>query len=297
MPHKLLLVDDEPFNLELMSELLQDAGYEVALAEDGETALAILQREGESFSTVLLDKMMPGISGFDVLKRIKSEPRLEFLPVIMQTAMGAASSVQEGLAAGAFYYLTKPFSRDMLLAIVEAAIGHWDRYAHFRELANLHVDALRHLNQAAFTFRSHKEAQTVTALLAKTCAQPERVATGLFELLVNAIEHGNLDISFDEKSHFIADGQWEAELARRMQDPVLGQRQVRVDFSREPDHMRFTISDMGAGFDWERYQNAEPASLMSSHGRGILIARKLSFDGLHYQGSGNIVEARVNHRD
>lgn len=88
----------------------------------------------------------------------------------------------------------------MLLAIVEAAIGHWDRYAHFRELANLHVDALRHLNQASFSFRSHKEAQTVTALLAKTCAQPERVATGLFELLVNAIEHGNLDISFDEKA-------------------------------------------------------------------------------------------------
>lgn len=102
MPHKLLLVDDEPFNLELMAELLQDAGYEVTLAEDGETALDILQREGETFSTVLLDKMMPGISGFDVLKRIKGEPRLEFLPVIMQTAMGAASSVQEGLAAGAF---------------------------------------------------------------------------------------------------------------------------------------------------------------------------------------------------
>ncbi|UGA40415.1 response regulator [Chromobacterium haemolyticum] len=110
MPHKLLLVDDEPFNLELMAELLQDAGHEVVQAEDGETALAILQREGETFSTVLLDKMMPGISGFDVLRRIKSEPRLEFLPVIMQTAMGAASSVQEGLAAGAFYYLTKPFS-------------------------------------------------------------------------------------------------------------------------------------------------------------------------------------------
>ncbi|MGR2664342.1 MULTISPECIES: ATP-binding response regulator [Chromobacterium] len=294
MPHKLLLVDDEPFNLELMAELLQDAGHEVVQAEDGETALAILQREGETFSTVLLDKMMPGISGFDVLRRIKSEPRLEFLPVIMQTAMGAASSVQEGLAAGAFYYLTKPFSRDMLLAIVEAAIGHWDRYAHFRELANLHVDALRHLNKASFTCRSHKEAQTITALLAKTCAHPERVATGLFELLVNAIEHGNLDISFDEKSHYMAEGQWEAELARRMQDPVLGLRQVSVDFSREPEQMRFTISDMGSGFDWERYQNAEPASLMSSHGRGILIARKLSFDGLHYQGQGNIVVAHVN---
>ena len=60
---------------------------------------------------------MPGLSGFDVLRRIKADPTLAFLPVILQTAVGAAASVQEGLAAGAFYYLTKPFSRDMLLAV------------------------------------------------------------------------------------------------------------------------------------------------------------------------------------
>ncbi|WP_434632146.1 response regulator [Chromobacterium sp. CV08] len=296
MPHKLLLVDDEPFNLELMSELLDDAGYEIRLAENGEVAWDILQREGEQFSTILLDKMMPGMSGFDVLKKIKAEPRLEFLPVIMQTAMGAASSVQEGLAAGAFYYLTKPFSRDMLLAIVGAAVGHWDRYVHFRELANLHVDALRHLHGARFRCRTHREAQSITALLAKTSGQPERVATGLFELLVNAIEHGNLDISYEQKSQLIAGGDWEKELERRLQASEYSERMVTVEFKLDGDQLQFVVEDMGAGFDWEYYQNAEPASLMNTHGRGILIARKLSFDSLHYENGGTRVIARVSQR-
>ncbi|OWY37188.1 response regulator receiver protein [Xenophilus sp. AP218F] len=293
MPHKLLLVDDEPFNLELMSELLEDAGFQTVLAESGEAAWQILEREGEQFSTVLLDKMMPGMSGFDVLRLIKGEPRLEFLPVVMQTAMGAAASVQEGLAAGAFYYLTKPFSRDMLLAVVGAAVGHWDRYASFRELANMHVDALRHLDHARFRCRNHKEAQSITALLAKTCPQPERVATGLFELLVNAIEHGNLDISYEEKSLLMAGGHWEAELEKRLRQPQYAEREITVEFTRQPHQLDFAIQDMGRGFDWAGYQDAEPASLMNSHGRGILIARKLSFDQVRYQGCGNLVIATV----
>ncbi|AAQ58150.1 ATP-binding response regulator [Chromobacterium violaceum] len=297
MSHKLLLVDDEPFNLELMAELLQDAGYETRQAENGEIAWDILSQEGEQYSTVLLDKMMPGMSGFDVLKKIKAEPRLEFLPVIMQTAMGAAASVQEGLAAGAFYYLTKPFSRDMLLAIVGAAVGHWDRYARFRELANLHVDALKHLRAATFRCRNHREAQAITALLAKTCRQPERVATGLFELLVNAIEHGNLEISYEQKSQLIANGRWEQELESRLQAPEYLDREVTVEFSHQGTQLQFAIEDMGPGFDWAYYQDAEPSSLMNSHGRGILIARKLSFDDLRYQGKGNRVVALVNQED
>jgi DNA-binding response OmpR family regulator len=115
---------------------------------------------------VLLDKMMPGMNGFDVLKRIKSTPELNFLPVILQTAIGSPASVQQGMEAGAFYYLTKPFSRDMLLAVVKAAQSHWDRHQAFRELAKQHLDALAHLQQAEFRLRTLKEAQTVTALLA-----------------------------------------------------------------------------------------------------------------------------------
>ncbi|BEV72837.1 MULTISPECIES: response regulator [unclassified Paludibacterium] len=293
MAHTLLLVDDEPFNLELMSELLEDAGYQIRTAESGEAAWQLLEQEGESYSTVLLDKMMPGIDGFEVLRRIKGNPKLEFLPVIMQTAVGAAASVQEGLSQGAFYYLTKPFSREMLLAVIEAAVSHWDRHAYFRELANQQAEALGYLSQARFAFRTHQEAQWVTALLARACPHPERVATGLFELLVNAIEHGNLRLSYSEKTRLQAEGQWEAELSRRLADPQLGQHQVQLDYHRSADTIRFTITDQGDGFDWEHFLDTEAISYLESHGRGILIARKLSFDRVRYQGNGSCVTAEI----
>jgi len=297
MAHKLLLVDDEPFNLELMAELLGDAGYQSITAENGEEAWRILETSGESFSAVLLDKMMPGISGFEVLRRIKGNPRLEFLPVIMQTAVGAAASVQESLSAGAFYYLTKPFSREMLLAVVEAALSHWDRHVYFRELANQQIEALNYLQQARFEFRSHKEAQWVTSLLAKACPHPERVATGLFELLVNAIEHGNLNLSYQDKTRLQAEGAWETELERRQADPAISARTVAVDFTKTPQSISFTIVDQGNGFDWGHFRDTESMSYLESHGRGILIARKLSFDQVEYQGVGNIVRATVLQRE
>ncbi|MBV8046030.1 MAG: response regulator [Paludibacterium sp.] len=293
MAHTLLLVDDEPFNLELMTELLEDAGYRVRTAESGEAAWHLLDREGDAFSSVLLDKMMPGMDGFELLRRIKSDQRLEFLPVIMQTAVGAAASVQEGLSQGAFYYLTKPFSREMLQAVVAAAVSHWDRHTYFRELVNQQAEALGYLNEAHFAFRTHKEAQWVTALLARACPHPERVATGLFELLVNAIEHGNLRLSYAEKTQLQADGAWEAELERRLSDPEFGQRQVRLSYRRSREAIRFSIADEGAGFDWRHYLDTEAISYLESHGRGILIARKLSFDQLNYLGNGNQVDADI----
>jgi CheY-like chemotaxis protein/anti-sigma regulatory factor (Ser/Thr protein kinase) len=293
MTHKLLLVDDEPFNLELMTELLEDAGYTIDTAESGEEAWTKLEANGERYSTILLDKMMPGISGFEVLRRIKSTPRLEFLPVIMQTAVGAAASVQESLAAGAFYYLTKPFSREMLQAVVEAAVSHWDRHAHFRELANQQIEALGYMLEARFCVRTHQEAQWITSLLAKACPHPERVATGLFELLVNAIEHGNLALSYQEKTRLQAEGLWEAELERRLADDRLGARRVCVEFRRDDDDISLLITDQGDGFDWQHFVDTESISYLESHGRGILIARKLSFDEVRYLGNGNQVSVRL----
>jgi CheY-like chemotaxis protein len=291
MAYKLLLVDDEPFNLELMSDLLQEVGYLTVHARDGDEAWTILEQQGEEFAAVLLDKMMPGIGGMEVLKRIKSTPSLEFLPVVMQTAVGTAASVQEGLSAGAFYYLTKPFSREILLAVVNAAVSHWDRHAYFREIATQQIEALHHLDQARFSFRTLKEAQQVTALLARTCPTPERVATGLFELLVNAIEHGNLELSYDEKTRLQDEGRWENELEHRLAGAEYGSRHVSVEMARTGEGIGFTILDQGRGFDWRDYDESNPARLIDSHGRGILIARKLAFDRLEYKGCGNEVSA------
>ena len=123
-----LVVDDEIFNLEILSEYLSDEGYNVVSAEDGSKAWALLEGAPERFDVVLLDRMMPHMNGMEVLERIKGHPQLNMLPVVMQTAKAAPQDILEGLEAGAYYYLTKPFDKETMLAIVKTAVVDYKAY-------------------------------------------------------------------------------------------------------------------------------------------------------------------------
>ena len=119
----ILIADDEPFNLEIVSELLEDAGFEAVLIENGVEAWRLLDEGPERFDAVLLDRMMPGMDGLELLGRIKADPRMEELPVILQTARAGKQDVAEGLEAGAFSYLSKPFDKAMLIDVVTRAVA------------------------------------------------------------------------------------------------------------------------------------------------------------------------------
>ena len=119
---KILVVDDEPFNLDIVAEYLDEMDFELVMVESGEAAWDELTRPDSSFDLVLLDRMMPGMDGIQVLKKIKGDAELRGIPVIMQTAATSPEQVREGLAAGAFYYLTKPFEGEALQTIIRSAL-------------------------------------------------------------------------------------------------------------------------------------------------------------------------------
>ena len=105
---KILAVDDEAFNLDLMEHHLGRAGYQVVRAEDGIIALQKLEDDA-GIELIVLDRMMPNLGGMEALRRIKTDARFQDIPVVMQTAAAAADQVLEGIKAGAYYYLTKPY--------------------------------------------------------------------------------------------------------------------------------------------------------------------------------------------
>ncbi|WP_410497753.1 response regulator [Chitinibacter sp. S2-10] len=292
-PGRVLIVDDEPFNLEILSEHLSDAGYETVTAMDGEEAWEVLQADRIGFDTILLDRMMPRMDGMQVLAKLKQHPEFQHIPVIMQTAVGAAENVQEGLAAGAYYYLIKPFQREMLLAIVSAAVGfHTERSQLEREISE-HADSYKLLVNGQFRFRTLDEARQLTLLLSRACPDPQRVALGLSELLVNAVEHGNLAISYGEKTRLLQTGRWQEEVETRLQNPQYRDRIVNVSFDSDDGEVQIRIQDEGAGFDWEPFLEFAPERAFDPHGRGISMARMMSFDSIEYQGNGNEVLVRV----
>ena len=116
MNDKILVVEDEPDILELVAYHLEQSGFAVALAEDGEQALSAIERE--RVGLVVLDLMLPGISGLEVCRRLKQTPRTKDLPVLMLTARAEEVDRVVGLELGADDYLVKPFSpRELVLRI------------------------------------------------------------------------------------------------------------------------------------------------------------------------------------
>ncbi|WP_035057324.1 ATP-binding response regulator [Andreprevotia chitinilytica] len=289
---RILIVDDEPFNLEILGEHLLDEGYEVVTADDGEAAWNLLTRDA-AFDAILLDRMMPRMDGMALLARLKQQAEFEHVPVIMQTAVGAAENVREGLAAGAYYYLIKPFQRDMLLAIVAAAVSFHREKKQLEAQLSAQASTYRLLKSGEFHFQTLDEARQLTLLLSNACPEPQRVALGLSELLVNAVEHGNLGISYGEKTTLLQQGRWHDEVESRLSHPDYHHRHVCVRFIRDNEHLHFEIEDQGAGFDWQPFLEFSPERAFDPHGRGISMARMLSFDVVEYQGRGNRVIARV----
>ena len=118
---KVLVVDDEPNIVLSLEFLMQQAGFEVVTAEDGETALARVSETRPDL--MLLDISLPGIGGFDVLERLRADPDFACLPIIMLTAHGREVEREKGLALGADDYITKPFSTRELVERVKRLLG------------------------------------------------------------------------------------------------------------------------------------------------------------------------------
>ena len=117
---KILLAEDEKQIADMISFKLTNGGHQMLRAQDGEQALALAGRELPDL--ILLDAMMPGLGGLEVLRRLKGDSTLRSIPVIMVSAKGHERDVLSGLRGGAIDYIVKPFSLKELSARVELAL-------------------------------------------------------------------------------------------------------------------------------------------------------------------------------
>lgn len=121
MSKRILIADDEPNIVTSLEFLMRKAGYEVKVARDGEEALA--QMEAFLPDLVLLDVMMPKISGYAFCQRLRSNPEWKDVKIVMLSAKGLEVEVSKGMSLGADLYVTKPFSSTELVAKVGALLA------------------------------------------------------------------------------------------------------------------------------------------------------------------------------
>jgi serine phosphatase RsbU (regulator of sigma subunit) len=151
---KILIVDDEPFNIDFLEQELEDLGYETISASNGREALSRIAEESPDM--VLLDIMMPVMDGFEVLRQIKAEPAWRDTPVVIVSAMTDLDSVIKGIELGAEDYLPKPFNPALLKARLNAGLGQ----KYLRDLEKKYLRSLEreleigHQIQSGFLPRS-----------------------------------------------------------------------------------------------------------------------------------------------
>lgn len=286
--NNILLVEDEPTNMGILSSYLCDGGYTVTEATDGQAAWNILEKN-KNYSVVITDRRMPIMDGLELSKKIKSDPALRSVPIIMQTAASNMTEVSEGVKTGVYYYLVKPYDQETLLTLVKAAVRDREKSSTFEQRLLKQRDALSTITQGEFHLNTPGEVENIAFMLGSLFPRPELAVSGLYELLINAIEHGNLNIGFEEKSRLLKESKLETEIKARLQLPENQNKRVIVKYFNSGKEINITITDQGEGFNWRPYMEIEPSRANRSNGRGIAKANLLSFDQLNYIAKGNEV--------
>ena len=289
---KALAIDDEPAVLVYLKYVAESEGFETSTAEDGEAGLVAFRSTAPDI--VLTDIEMPKLNGLAVLERIRSSGPDTI--VVMLTGYDEPKYARDSLQLGANNFLRKPIQHVDLVMILRKYAEVIRGRATRREISSM-------VERRESTMRLDNRVERVAAIAeylveetgdALPAESRLGVRLGLIELLTNAVEHGNLGITFEEKCEAMEESP-EAFLRLRrdrLEDRERSRRRVTVEFKLSPDACEWFICDEGEGFDPERFlAAAEGENLLACNGRGILLSL-FHFDELEYLGRGNIVRAR-----
>ena|SRR3990167_7175706 len=119
---KILVIDDEPVCLTLLSEYLTDSGYEAMAINKGLEAWEILSKAVHNFSVIILDRLMPDLDGMTLLERIKKHSLLRAIPVIMLTSNANKEEVIAAVKGGIYDFLLKPIDKELLILVIQRAL-------------------------------------------------------------------------------------------------------------------------------------------------------------------------------
>lgn len=324
----LLFVEDEESIRQIYAQRLREEGYDVYVAVDGKDGLEKARKHCPNL--IISDITMPNMNGINFFLELqKSDAELAAIPFIFLTAKSSDKNKVAGMRLGVDGYLTKPVKFEILSATIESSLKSRKRHTdllrsklvslfqplvendeyrvgeyqsletlfdHYNQIAktvikpNININLLR---EASFSVKTLEEAKEVSHILSSICPEPETAIIGIIELLVNGIEHGNLDIGYQLKTKLLKEGRWIEEIECRQKHIENSAKYVDVIFKRTDKELKFKFTDCGKGFLPNVYFDFNPRRSHDLHGRGIAIANAVGFDELKYEGNGNKVVATI----
>lgn len=288
---KVLVLEDSAAVRDLICSAVRAKGLDCHLVKDGRSAVEWFQAEKPSMA--FIDLHIPGDDPLEVIKTLRRDNPA--LVIIAMTAFGSHDNAFRALRLGANDYLKKPFRGSEVSALVErfsTIITELDEerlLRSFMRTKSLEIEMGNDLSHPGLVARFLVD--EAASFLPRE--EQLNVRLGLEELLMNAVEHGNLEISSDEKRQLLKEnGSMRALFEERAKSPRFARRTVRVAAEMCGEVCEWTITDEGSGFDHGKLPDpTAPEGIEELSGRGIFLAR-FQFTDLEFVGSGNIVRAR-----
>ena len=289
----ILVVDDEEALRALLCHLLAREGFEPIPAADGEQAIEIYRQAKPMI--VLSDIMMPKLDGLGLLAEIRRIDRTAI--VILMTGQGNEEVLLKALRGGATNFFKKPFNVRELIEEIRTVVELRTEVAR----ASLFTPCLVEETKSFLLPRSDTPylpvVNQVTLQLPLLLPEGEilNIKVGIEEMITNAIEHGNLGVSFEEKNAAITAGTLSQLEAERARESDAAGRAVRITSRLTPALFEVTIRDDGRGFDWRTLPDVIAENILGLNGRGIFLT-KIYFDEVIFNDAGNEVTLRKRRR-
>ncbi|MBP5503852.1 MAG: response regulator [Bacteroidales bacterium] len=287
---KVLIVEDDFISRNYLHDLVKYSGYDCKTAKNAADGFDMYLNYRPD--VIVCNIVMPGISGLEFLQKIRAIDRNTI--IIMITSVCSERLAVDALRLGANDYLRKPVQDNDLIPALKRAGSHI-------ELDDENSQKYGVIDSGKIIMKFDTDINAPRLIVDRLMEEiaPDyfeddaraNIEIGLSELVTNAIEHGNLDITFEEKSEMLKNFTLEDLYSKRMKNKKLADRKVTVEYSFSPSKCEWTITDEGNGFDPSAIPDpSSPENIECLNGRGIFFSKRL-FDSVEYIGKGNIVRA------
>lgn len=282
---KILVVDDDEVNRECAEmNLKRFIGYtNFSSADDGTTCLEHLESNPD-VDIIFLDRMMNRLNGIPTLHKMNENAKYKDIVVIFQTGEVSKEDKLECISAGSLYLLQKPYGPEDQGVFVHSIAPFIRAKRRIKEK----IDSGTLTGATTFSFRSFDEAENVAAELAAHFPDPDLVYEAIYELLINAIEHGNLRIGYALKTNLLKNNSYFEEIKNRLDLPENKDKLVEVSLEKDGSSIKLVIKDHGGAFIEDGFVEFGADALRKPSGRGIYKAKRV-FSSVEYVNNGSEV--------
>ncbi len=277
-----------------IAEQLTCIGCDLAFIRKEKAALDELDGLSDSACAVILDWRSDDTKCPHFAEALADKAAALGLPVLTLAAASRPEDMRIALEAGLSTIVSMPCLLADLKQALQTLIGRTQLCSAAPDFGLR--DAASLIESCRFRFRTLDDVDMLVPMIARLFPEPERAAAGLAELMINAIEHGNLEIGHERKADWLARGIYRSELMKRMQTPPFSARWAELIVNRREDGIMIVVMDQGCGFFWQdviRNDTLDARAAAQPCGEGLAKARRESFDDVRFNHIGNQVTAFV----